>query len=86
MVSGITGLTSSLPLFAIESVHPTWKSRQGHLFICMKLIVTGVTKSIEVLKKRGYCSNKLGYLYCNKSDYCRLILQMFFSVVNHINK
>lgn len=32
------------------------------------------------------CSNKLGDLYCNKSDYCRLILQMFFSVINHTNK
>lgn len=50
MVSGTTGLTSSLSLFTIESVHPTWKSRQGHLFTCMKLIVTGVTKS-QVLKK-----------------------------------
>lgn len=48
--------------------------------------MTGVTKSIELLEKRGYCSNKLGYLYCKKSHYCTPIVQMFFSVINGINK
>jgi len=42
MISGITGLTSSLLLSKFPF---TWKSRQRHFFIWMKLVMTGVTKS-----------------------------------------